>query len=116
MPIQLSGPYTFNPQTVDQKIAHTYPGVYALGYTSILGHFVTERVGRSDSDLNARLKSDEYKGKYSQFMAAYVLTADEAYHAECELYHVHGGPNNPNHPAVPWGKTLKCKHCKHPWY
>jgi len=115
MAVELSNPFPLTPSMIDQKVTITSPGVYALGY-EYAGRFVVERVGRSDTDLNGRLKSDEYRGKYQSFRARYYPTAEAAYHAECELYHSHGGPNNPNHPAVPWGNTLKCNHCKHPSY
>lgn len=110
MAIQLSGPFAFNPSTVDAVVNKTSPGVYLLGYTSG-STFWVERVGRSDSDLNARLKSAEYAGKYIQFKALYYPTADAAYHAECELWHLYGRNNNPNHPARPTGKNHKCNHC-----
>jgi hypothetical protein len=108
--IQLSGPFAFNPQTIDALVAKTSPGVYLLGYTSG-SRFYVERVGRSDVNLNARLKSPEYAGKFQQFKALYYETADAAYHAECELYHAYGGYNNPNHPARPAEKNHKCNHC-----
>jgi hypothetical protein len=111
MAIQLSGPFTFNPATIDSVVTQTSPGVYALGYT-LNNIFQIQRVGRSDGDLNARLKSDEYSGKYRQFKAYYYPTADAAFHAECELWHAFGGTNNPNHPARPAGKNHKCNHCK----
>jgi hypothetical protein len=111
MAIQLSGPFAFTPESVDANVSRKSPGVYALGYTN--GNtFMIERVGRSDFDLNARLKSDEYKGKYRQFKGWYYPTADAAFHAECELWHAFGGTNNPNHPARPTGKNHKCNHCK----
>ena len=112
MPIQLSGPFSFTPQTIDAVITKKSPGVYALGYT-FNNTFYIQRVGRSDFDLNARLKSDEYKGKYNQFKALYYPTADAAFHAECELWHTYGlTDSNPNHPARPTGKNHKCNHCK----
>lgn len=109
--IQLSGPFTFTPATVDAKVTKKSPGVYALGYT-LNNVFQIQRVGRSDTDLNARLKSAEYAGKYSQFKALYYSTADAAFHAECELWHSFGGTNNPLHPARPTGKNHKCNHCR----
>ena len=111
MAIQLSGPFTFNQPTIDSIVNKKSPGVYALGYTQN-GTFMIQRVGRSDYDLNARLKSDEYKGKYREFKGWYYPTADDAFHAECELFHAYGGSNNPNHPARPFGKNHKCNHCK----
>jgi len=110
--INLSGPYIFDSKTIDAVVTKKSPGVYALGYT-LNNVFQVERVGRSDFDLNARLKSDEYAGKYQQFKGWYYPTADAAFHAECELWHTYGHPSrNPNHPARPAGKNHKCNHCK----
>ena len=111
MAIQLSGPFAFNQATIDHVVNQKSAGVYALGYT-LNNVFQIQRVGRSDTDLNARLKSDEYKGKYHQFNAWYYPNADAAFHAECELFHAFGGTNNPNHPARPFGKNHKCNHCR----
>jgi hypothetical protein len=109
--IQLSQPFTFSSTIIDAVVTTKSPGVYALGYMS--GNtFMIQRVGRSDTDLNARLKSDEYRGKYQTFKACYYPTADAAFHAECELFHAYGGNNNPNHPARPFGKNHKCNHCR----
>ncbi len=110
MAIQLSGPFPFSPSSIDARVSKTSPGVYALGYT-FNNMFYIERIGRSDVDLNARLKSDEYKGKYSFFKGLYYPTADAAFHAECDLWHTYGGTKNPLHPDRPKGKTHKCNHC-----
>jgi hypothetical protein len=110
--IQLSGPFAFTPAAINAAVTLKSPGVYALGYTRN-NTFYIQRVGRSDFDLNARLQSDEYKGKYSQFKAWYYPNADAAFHAECELWHTYGNfTDNPNHPARPTGKNHKCNHCK----
>jgi hypothetical protein len=111
MTVQLSQVLAFNPATIDEAVTRRMPGVYALGHASIDNKFVIDRIGRSDTDLAARLKSDEYKGRFTWFQAAYVGNADAAYHAECELYHSYGGKLNPNHPARPAGKFHRCNHC-----
>jgi hypothetical protein len=111
MAVQLSSPVAFNPASIDAAVKYRSPGVYALGYIAPSGTFMIQRVGRSDVDLAARLKSDEYKGKFNHFKAAYSVNADAAFHDECELYHKYGGTNNPNHPARPAGKNHKCNHC-----
>jgi hypothetical protein len=111
MAVNLSIAFSFNPASIDAAVKFKRPGVYALGYTTPSGVFVIQRVGRSDGDLASRLKSDEYKGRFQQFKAAYCDSADAAFHDECELYHRYGGSNNPNHPARPVGKTHHCNHC-----
>jgi hypothetical protein len=111
MAVNLSSPISFNPYSIDVAVTRRSPGVYALGYTSAYGNFVVERVGRSDIDLAARLKSDEYKGRFQQFKAAYSANAEAAFHDECELFHRFGGKGNPLHPARPTGKNHRCNHC-----
>jgi hypothetical protein len=111
MSIQLSGPFPLTIQSVDASVTKMSPGVYALGYMQNQT-FMIQRVGRSDTDLNARLKADEYVGKYREFKAYYYPDAESAFHAECELWHTFGGTLNPNHPARPTGKTYKCRHCR----
>jgi hypothetical protein len=111
MAVNLSVAISFNAPSIDAAVKFQRPGVYALGYTSLYGNFVVERVGRSDVDLAARLKSDEYKGRFQQFKAAYSANAEAAFHDECELFHGFGGTGNPLHPARPAGKNHRCNHC-----
>src|SRR5580692_6342200 len=101
MAVNLSVAIPFTPESIDSAVTMRRPGVYALGYVAPSGTFMIQRVGRSDFDLAQRLKSDEYKGKYRHFKAAYVTDAEAAFHAECELYHKYGGTGNPLHPARP---------------
>ncbi len=102
----LAGPFAFNDKTIDATITVTSPGVYMLGYTGTNATLYVERVGRSDVNLNARLKSDEYRGRFREFKAAYCPDATTAFHHECTLWHAYGGTLNPNHPATPANQFL----------
>ena len=104
------GPFVFNDKTIDSTITAKSPGVYLLGYTAN-GIFYVQRTGRSDVNLNARLKSAEYSGQYREFKTRYCPTDVQAFHDECALWHAYGGSNNPYHPARPAGKNLHCNHC-----
>jgi len=108
---ETSGPFDFNDFTIDTTVKLKSPGVYLLGY-SMNNTFFVERVGRSDTNLNARLKSAEYRGNFRQFKARYCPSAEQAFHEECALWHAYGtGKGNPYHPARPAGINIRCKHC-----
>jgi len=53
----LRGPYTLDVDTIDQIVTRASAGVYALGrYSESNKTFYVSYVGRSDSDINGRLK------------------------------------------------------------
>jgi hypothetical protein len=105
----LSGPFALTDDEIDAKVTKTSPGVYVLDATSS-GPFKASYVGRSDTDLNARLHHWA-GGKYKFFMARYYSTAKEAFEAECELFHALAPPDNTNHPARPSGSNWVCPRC-----
>jgi hypothetical protein len=51
----LQGPYPLSFDAIDSVVRATSAGVYALGHTDAQGRFAINHVGRSDSDLRARL-------------------------------------------------------------
>lgn len=67
------------------------------------------RVGRSDYDLNDRLK--DHLGSYKHFKYGFWKTPAEAYAHECRLYHDFSPPDNAIHPDRPEGSTLRCPVC-----
>jgi hypothetical protein len=72
--------------------------------------FYVKYVGRSDGDLNARLKQ-WVASKYTHFMYAFYPTSKDAFEKECNLFHTFGGTaklDNSIHPARPQGTSLKC--------
>ena len=89
-------------------------GNYAFGYLNDVGRFVVRYVGRSDTDLNDRIKHGirDMKAdptlRYERFKFSYADSALEAYEKECRNYHDFGGDEgllkNDDHPAKPHGK------------
>ncbi len=106
---ELSDVFALTHEKIDATVTRTSPGVYVLDATSS-GPFKASYVGRSDTDLNARLHSWE-GGKYKFFKGRYCETAKEAFETECELYHTLAELDNTNHPARPSGSTWVCPRC-----
>jgi hypothetical protein len=107
----LSGPYTLSgDQILATVTSNGNPGAYALGHTDSANAFVVSYVGRSDTDIAARLQN--WVGSYKQFKFGYFSTAGEAFAKECSLYHDFSpGLDNTVHPAKPAGSYLKCPRC-----
>jgi len=103
----LSKSFVLTTEKVDEVVTRKSPGTYALGYTDPNDNaFVVSRVGRSDSDLNDRLK--DHVGKYKRFKFGYSASAKAAFEKECTLYHDFDPPDNPIHPDRPNGTNWKC--------
>jgi hypothetical protein len=98
----LSGPYSLTSVGIDNAVTQKSPGVYALGKLDTSDNkFAIHYVGRSEDDLNDRLKKHVQEW-YPQFKAAYASSPKSAFEMECELYHdygIHG--DNKVHPARP---------------
>jgi hypothetical protein len=114
MPYSLSDLNRLSNEKIDAVVTRTAPGVYALDPTE-RGAFVVKYVGRSDDDLNKRLK-DWVGTKYVYFKFDYATSPKNAFEKECELYHDNGGPegklDNEIHPRRPDGTDWKCPRCK----
>lgn len=114
--LEMNGPFDFDRSTIDQIVTCTKPGNYALGYVKDK-FFYVQYVGRSDDDVNSRLKSHLNDSQsYSCFMFSYATSAKDAYEKECRNYHDFGGPDgkliNKIHPDQPnYPKTWKCPVC-----
>lgn len=108
----LRGPLLLNEETVNEEVGYGSPGVYALGRKPGKTFFV-RYFGRSDSDINAKLK--QHIGKYDQFKFEYFNSPEAAFTKECELYHAFSGPegrlDNKTHPERPQGATWQCPKC-----
>ena len=105
----LTGPYPLDAATVDRIVTKTSPGAYALGRTDSTTYYISY-VGRSDVDVNARLK--QHAGKYAQFTFGYYATALAAFEKECHLFHDFSpGLDNDAHPARPQGSNARCPRC-----
>jgi hypothetical protein len=102
----LDGPYLLTAETIDDVVTQTSPGTYALDRSDD-NVFTVHRVGRSDSDLNARLKN-YVGGKYKYFKFGYSMSARAAFNKECTMYHDFNPPDNAIHPDRPDGTNWKC--------
>lgn len=88
-------------------------GAYALGYKDLQGVFNVKYVGRSDTDINARLQQHLNKG-YSFFEYETLPNAYDAFCKECNLYHDFGERellDNQEHPDRPEGTNYQCPRC-----
>lgn len=106
----LRGSFSLDEGTINEEVNSASPGVYALGYLREKT-FIIQHIGRSDTNVNARLK--EYIGKYDRFKFDISDSPQAAFTKECQLYHAFGGPqgripHNKNHPERPQGSTWLC--------
>jgi len=105
----MNGPFTLNSATIDLRAERTAPGTYKASNSKT----AVKYVGRSDVDVNARLK--DHVGVYRYFWYEYATSPRAAFQKECTLWHHHGGAqgrlDNINHPARPAGSGWKCPVC-----
>lgn len=108
----LYGPHSLTQEGIDAAVKGVAPGAYALGDVNANNTFIVRYVGRSDTDLNDRLK--DWVGDYRQFKYAFYPTAKAAFEKECHLFHDFGETtlDNAVHPARPAGSDWKCPRCK----
>ena len=71
----LRGTYPLTNASIDENVTRTSPGAYALGHTSD-SSFLVKYVGRSDGNVNARLK--DHVGSYKRFKFEYYGSAKAA--------------------------------------
>lgn len=108
----LHGPHLLTTEGVDSAVRGTGPGAYALGREEG-GTFFVSYVGRSDSDLNDRLK-DWADTKYTHFKFGFLSSANAAFQKECTVFHDFGGTaklDNEIHPDRPAGSNWRCPRC-----
>jgi hypothetical protein len=105
----LHGPRPLTEKDIDAVVVGVGTGAYTLGRDTGPTFYV-DYVGRSDNDLNGRLK--QWVGtKYTHFKYGFFPTAKDAFLKECRLFHDFGGTeklDNKVHPARPEGTTLSC--------
>lgn len=109
--LNMGSSYPLNNETIDRVITKTSAGNYALGYYEN-DTFYVFYVGRSDDDLNRRLK--DWVGEYTEFKFSYAASPKEAYVKECRNYHDFGGSQslqNRIHPDSPNGTNYRCPLC-----
>ena len=111
--------YPLDNETIDKVVTEKSAGTYVLGHfkTEKKGEkevktFIVEYVGRSDDDINDRLK--KWVGKYRRFKFRYYGTAKAAFEKECNVYHDFGEKeslDNDKHPERSPNKNWKCPQC-----
>lgn len=106
----LSGPYQLTFEGIEAAVTHRLPGVYALGHKDRTGRFSIQCIGRSDSDIRARLR--DCIGAANFFKFDYFRLDHEAFERECELFHDLQPPGNRVHPDRPRGTTWRCPRCR----
>lgn len=109
----LFGPHTLDKSIMDLIVRGKGPGAYALERRAG-NSFTVNYVGRSDDDLNQRLK--QWCGdRYKRFKYAFFETAKASFNKECQIWHDFGGTNrkldNEKHPERSAGKDWQCPVC-----
>lgn len=104
----LRGPFPLDYEAVNQNVAST-AGVFALGYSTPDGRFHTNVVGRSDEDIRAKILG--HVGKERQFKFVRLPSTEEAFEAECRLFHSLAPLKSRIHPARPAGTSWVCPVC-----
>jgi len=113
--LDMKGPYKLTTEKIDEVVTRTSPGNYALGYVRDNTFYVCY-VGRSDTDINERLKQwvGKKPNRYTHFKFSYATSPKAAFEKECRNYHDFGGVDkldNEYHPQRPDGTNWKCPVC-----
>ena len=112
--------YPLDTETIDAKVTKKKSaGAYVLGHfrkkkknKEEVKVFVPDYVGRSDDDINGRLK--KWVGKYPRFKFGYYGSRKAAFEKECNIYHDFGEKetlDNDRHPDRPDDANWKCPQC-----
>ena len=109
--------YPLNNETIDSVVTEESAGTYVLGHIKTKKGkekktFVVEYVGRSDDDINGRLK--KWVDKYPMFKFGYYGSPKAAFEKECNIYHDFGEKellDNDRHPDRPKNANWKCPRC-----
>lgn len=110
--LNMNGPYELTTSKVNSVVTRTSAGNYALGYVNSDNVFIVKYVGRSDSDVAARLK--QHVGEYKSFKYSYASSPKAAFEKECINYHDFGESkklDNSIHPDRPKGTYWTCPRC-----
>ncbi|MYC24511.1 MAG: hypothetical protein F4X56_01165 [Gammaproteobacteria bacterium] len=110
----VSESYELDSNVVNFRVAEGRLGVYILGQTAeTWSDFYVQRVGRSDEDLNERLRQHAREKKYPEFMFMYCGSLKENFDWECFLYHEFDPKllHNVYHPDRPDGEDWPCPRC-----
>lgn len=106
----LKGPFTLGSDDIDEEVAESCPGAYALGFTDNLGRFAITYVGSAGDDLKSKLKA--HIGTAQQFKFRHFSVHKLAFEKECELFHQFLPRGNFLHPSRPPGTEWVCPRCR----
>ena len=104
-PTGLKGNYILTALVIDSYVHHS-AGAYAIGTAISATELQIEYVGRSDFDVNQRLK--DHAGKYRHFQFLDAMSSLVAFEIECRLWHTFRPRGNSVHPARPTGTRYNC--------
>jgi hypothetical protein len=105
----LQGPYRLTYEGIEKAVRCRSAGAYALGHITPNGSFCVNHVGRSDTDIAAKLR--EFIGSDAYFKFGYFPSSRAAFEKECELFHDFNPPGNRVHPGRPAGSRWACPRC-----
>ena len=98
----MKGPYSL--RKLDALVETCMIGAYVLSRGGQRVHYV----GRSDSNLRARIQQSAKLDGYTHFWFGYASSPMQGFKAECQLWHRFQPVDNENHPAVPAGANWRC--------
>lgn len=107
----MNGFFDLTNDEIDSHVTKTSAGNYALGHVSGETFYVSY-IGRSDTDLNDRLK--DWIEEYKKFKFSYATSPKAAFEKECQNYHDFGESDklaNKSHPQRPDVTNWKCPVC-----
>jgi len=113
--LNIDGLYDLTTKQIDEVVTIKSASNYAL-LNVRNNEFCDCYVGRSDNDINGRLKqwADEKPKRYTHFIFSYATSPKAAFEEECRNYHDFVESNkldNENHPDRPDGTNWKCPKC-----
>jgi len=112
--LDMDGPYFLSEETIDEVVTLTSPGNYALGDEGKERAFRVSYIGRSDTDVNDRLKEWVSNTNSPLFKFSYATSPKAAFEKECLNYHEFGESealDNEIHPRRPDGQNWICPLC-----
>lgn len=111
--LEMQGTFDLSIAKIDEFVTEISEGNYALGAINQKTHkFIVKYVGRSEEDLNVRLK--QHVGKYPKFKFSYASSPQAAFEKVCHNFHDFGGTqklHNNIHPTPPFHADWKCPCC-----
>jgi len=104
----LKGPFHLSDDAIDRQVEPRRAGVFVL-WRPGFADFDYVFTNRSEFDVNNQLHV--YVGDYWFFSYQVCASEEEAFDAECHLWHDLKPANNPAHPARRAKSAWKCPRC-----